>query len=263
MDLKLAFDFKILFFCFLISVLGCNPRPQSTAPVAQPKSFELSVDSKTRLLKEIYDVVFQTADIPSDIYPKQFQGQFQSHVQAVQQGASLMGLYNGLVHSAMYRIIETKTPPASNRTLALFSEEVSYLISEGEVLEASAARTLPTMMGYDELEGVTQKSRVADIALKDAAAVEKKFTKLSVYTLKRVWSDLLLSRLYKLENSATSRAEWFADFAVRTSKRGVSFGLKARDSTEKEFFKKWAESAPQDLIYWEVLNRAHRLLNAR
>ena len=56
-------------------------------------------------------------------------------------------------------------------------------------------------------------------------------------------------------------ALWYSRWVVHMASRNVDFGVALRNKPDEAFHYKWALTAAEDRLKWEVLNRVHRVLN--
>lgn len=222
--------------------------PGEAQPAAAGRS--LSDPQKAELLSEVFRVVL---GVDPSRAPELYAGLLGSLI----QGASLEGVYNGLVHSAEYREIERAASPAPEGVIAVFAEELEWL---------EARLPTRTQWGPD----AARPLRVIDPAAPPQEGGESPggpgrsyseiFQGASVPTLRRVLGDSALRVLAAQGADAKVRADWYGDVAARLASRKVDFGLALRNRADREFHRHWAAGAGQDLLTWEVLNRYHRLL---
>ncbi|MEK6705823.1 MAG: hypothetical protein AABZ06_08540 [Bdellovibrionota bacterium] len=197
---------------------------------------EAAVKAKiyAELLREIFLVVL--LDEPKD------RSQFGNLVDALNQGASLEGIYNGLTHSAEYRKLETKGPKASVTALEIFLKHLDIFESELPV---------PTQFGSGNDNETT--SSVSDI--------KQYFQNSSIFTLKRVAADEALKVIDFKRTERSKLVLWYSKWAVAQTSNNVDFGLALRNRSDEVFHYNWAVNASEDNLKWEILNRVHRLLN--
>jgi hypothetical protein len=250
-------------------------------------SSEAAKQSKANaeLLQEMFRVVFMRE--PKD------RSEFGSYVDSLNQGASLEGIYNGFTHSSEYRKIEMANTNASPEALKLFARELAALQAElPEVTpfdeRSGQALAMPVQVGVDpapvtggqsagdgvnvieygkkeEPMAAAKPPGQASPAPVNVQALSEKYATLfvgsSIYTLKRVLGDEALKVVGAKKQFKDKLALWYSKFAVRTATMGVDFGISQRSLTNEDFHFKWAFSANEDRVSWEILNRLHRLLN--
>ena len=221
--------------------------------------------ANAELLKEMYSVVFMQD--PKD------RSTFGNIVDSLNQGASLEGIYNGFTHSTEYRKLETGKSSASPDAVKIFSEELAQLESElpdPTHFSEKSAQPLPPPLIPDgssapttheiEFTGADESPRPFN-QQEMAARYEKHFIGASIFTLKRVIGDEALKTMAAKKDFREKFATWFSRNVVRLSARNVDFGLALRNNPDEAFHYKWALSATDDRLQWEILNRLHRLLN--
>lgn len=233
-----------------------------------------------QILQEVYRVVY--AKEPANA------NEFGSLLAAMNQGASTEGIYNGIVHSADFRKLETDHPGAKAMALRFFSEELARTELELSMITdfpSNSAQPLsppvePT--GIEEPEGNNEidypasarsvtpspsssPSGVASGGKPTFQALMLKyysdFSGASFYTLKRVLGDELLKLCSEKSNDQKEMAKWYGAWVNRMDGLKVDFGLPLRNNPDPEFHRGWAMSVSSDRLRWEVLNRIHRIIN--
>ncbi|MGZ3697393.1 MAG: hypothetical protein ACXWP5_04755 [Bdellovibrionota bacterium] len=227
--------------------------------------------ANAELLKEMFLVVY--GHEPTD------QTIFVSMLGALNQGASLEGVYNGFAHSAVYRKLESDNPSASAEALRVFGEELALFeveLPELTKFDARSAQPLatpvqptgeeetPTEITFLPKEVTATPSPEAERE-KLLAVLPEKYSKLfvtaSIFTLKRVLADEALKVVAARREYREKLALWYSKWAVHMAGRKIDFGIPLRNKAEEAFHYKWALEVTEDRVIWEVLNRVHRLLN--
>lgn len=211
---------------------------------AQPKrgggQNEASAKRHAELLHEIWVVALRREPESPQL--------FAALLQSLQQGASLEGVYNGLVHSRDYREQAEAEARASAAVLNAFAEEWSWLRAEREA---------------EAKNQVEAESAVREEWRKRALEA---YAPASLGTLKRELGDEALLLIEAKRKRPERLAHWYSRWVVRMAGRKVPFGLATRERADANFHYAWALEDPQDLrqdlLAWEVLNRLHRVLNA-
>jgi hypothetical protein len=228
-------------------------------------------------------------EVYRDVYAKEppIGVEFQSLFAAMNQGASIEGIYNGIVHSADFRKLETDHPGATALALRFFSEELARTelelssITDFPINSAQPLSPPVEPTGIDEPEsaneidypGVSPKPSSSPSSSAPAKPAERAlvlkyyndFSGASFYTLKRILGDELLKLC--AEKSADSKngqkdlAKWYGGWVNRMDGLHVDFGLPLRNNPDAEFHQGWAMSVSADRLRWEVLNRVHRVIN--
>ena len=258
----------------LVFVSGCSKNIASffslTNPMPSPSpsvnTVEWNDNANAELLREMFLVVFQRE--PSDI------SEFNGYVSAMNQGASLEGIYNGLAHSSDYRKLEQGNPGASIEALNVFCEELTgfelQLTVPTEFTPASAqplaAPVMPDGSTHDEYDEATpepEESRLRKPVKKEQLihTYSKQFGGASIFTLKRVLGDEALKVIEEKKRLGSLLSRWYADWVVSIGQRNINFGLELRNKPDEKFHYQWALTAERDRLTWEVLNRVHRVLN--
>jgi len=286
---------NILFPCILVTVLlsACDlPKPlgdligsvkmlmgisepftpkSASSPTPSPgtNAAANAVKVNAELLTEILQVVFNTKEITD-------QSNFVSLVSSLDQGASLEGIYRGLVMGARYRGLESNARAASPESIKFFAGEMGELqmgMKEPSAFSKDTAKLVPTIeypSGTDdsgpdsytfgdapvkkEEQTVKTPKVIADEMMAD-------FIGATPYTLKRVLSDEALKKIDELKDSPPELAQWYAKFVVRMCGMGIDFGLPQRNENDFDFHFRFAKTVSNDRLKWEVLNRYHRVIN--
>jgi hypothetical protein len=226
----------------------------------------LASQQNAELLQEMIRVV-SGADIAD-------RAEFGNWVDTLNQGASLEGVYNGLIHSTKYVDLERNAQAASVGALDVFSTEMAWLSRElpGPTefdFESLPVRAIPAPLPTFEPhpEATSSQFEWKEPSAEELRLEKERFTKLFIgknfFLLKRVLGDEALRAIALHEENAPIFATWFGHWVGHTLSWGVEFGLKGRMQANPSFHYQWALGVPFDRIKWEVLNRLHRLMNAK
>lgn len=255
-----------------------SPSPLSSGSPATGEKAEVTsqaaINSKRNA--EIFHELFRVVMM---VEPKD-RGDFGDWVDTLNQGASLEGVYNGLIYSANYKKLEVLENGASPFALRAFGEELAFLEKEmpeptrferkfasvgtEPVFPAPSPSSLPAVP-LTELEagragGVTSLSP-QDLA-RLSADYSHQFVGSSLFTLKRVLGEEALKVFTSKMDYREKVALWFSKWVPHTVQRGIDFGILLRNNPDEAFHYKWAVENSEDQVKWEVLNRLHRILNA-
>ena len=233
----------------------------------------------SELFSELFRVVFTHS-----VDDRQFFGDW---VDTLNQGGSLEGMYNALVHSHFYRHLEKQTIPKNKlATLPLDLEKLKskkisdqsgfeFFIQEllwirGQLkpkssleIRTDSGQPLP-VMGLEQLLGDQNQEKTVKAAelLKDTE-VPRVFISSSPFVLKRVLGDAALKLIDQKKQNRADLAQWYSALTLRLSRSKVYFGLELRHRLSRKFHRNWALKASEDLLKWETLNRYHRILNQK
>jgi hypothetical protein len=269
-----------------IQVLFTGTEHSLQAPRKNPTKESLSAITTQRAKQnaEILHEIFR------DVYVQEPSNarEFASLVDSLNQGASLEGVYNGLIHSSDYRELEKAHPGSNSKVLQFFVEELvrtELQLSSPTVFSSDAAKPLSVPVQptgtEDEIDFPgAQPSVVASAAPAPAPSLSKEqekaqadrlfhqyahdFAGASFFTLKRVLGDELLELMSQKSHDQSdpkALAKWYGKFVHRMSAYGIDFGLALRNNPDEKFHEGWAESVSGDQLRWEVLNRIHRVIN--
>ena len=224
------------------------------------------------LLAEMLRVVFDRED-------SEDQADFEALSRTLNQGASLEGIYRGIIMGSRYRALESSSQAATPSVLKVFASEMAELqdgMREPTRFDPEIARQAPRI---DFPEDVPSASSAASKAARKDPAQEASpsprlekaanfrellgiFVGASPYTLKRVLGEEALKRFEEAGEDPSAIPLWYAGLVVRLSSANVDFGLDLRRKPDFEFHRNFAKRIAIDRVKWEVLNRYHRLLNA-
>lgn len=151
------------------------------------------------------------------------------------QRASIEGVYHGIILSTEYVALE-KGKASDIKALRFFGNEMAMLDfpaaaeSDPKVLNASA-RYVKDSLGWP------------------------------IFTLKREMGERILREADKRKADPEKLAAWYAGVAARWAKQDINFGLPQRNNKDEVFHFNWAKENTLGMIQWELLNKAHRILN--
>jgi len=256
----------------LSSLLGLLGLEQAPAPVAgssgknekSPEDVAGLTKANSELLGEMVRVVFNQEKIED-------QADFEGLVQSLNQGASLEGVYRGLVMGARYRGMESKSQGASPAEVRVFAAEMSELqmTMRNPTRFNMDSKKVPEIEYPDE-EGASKPAPANEEAdsgevKRDKDSIQKdlmrKFVGASLFTLKRSLGEEALRKFDENKDDLKGIAQWYAALSVRLIQLGVDGGLPLRNTPDFRLHAGFAEKMAQDRVKWEVLNRYHRYLN--
>lgn len=222
------------YFIFAAAITACEPQQKPAelirSPSAEPASSIMSPAEKRSfyrwLVNEMQEQIF--------LRPAKNKADTDAWINIFAQGASIEGVYHGLVLSSDYAAMERGK--ANVQALRWFAAEMSNL--ENPLLKESDPAA---------------KASVEKFAKEHLSA--------SLFTLKRELGEQLLAEIDKRKNDREKLSDWYSSLAVRWARTDVSFGMPSRNKSDLGFHKAWAKENSLGLIQWEVLNRAHRILN--
>lgn len=254
--------------------LGVAPKPVLPAEVkeeinsqnepSKPANASELAKENSELLSEMMKVVFNEEEIED-------KSGFGTLAHTLNQGASLEGIYEGIVMGSRYRALETKSQAASPSELKAFAIEMADLqlsMKNPSTYEASSAKKAPSIQYPDgssvDVPTATVGTQVVE-KKKDRMALQTElletFIGASGYTLKRTLSEEALKKLDEMKSDSGELAQWYAHFVLRMCDTKVDFGLALRNKADFDFHFKFAQKLALDRVKWEVLNRYHRYLN--
>ncbi|MBU6154984.1 MAG: hypothetical protein KGP28_11830 [Bdellovibrionales bacterium] len=228
------------------------------------------VKENQELLSEMIRVVFDRND-------SEDQADFDALARTLNQGASLEGIYRGIIMGSRYRALESNSQAAAPAVLKVFSSEMAELqegMREPTRFDPEQAKLAPRIEYPSEplvplisfpSSSPSPSSVDPDRPLSKSGnfqALLRIFVGASPYTLKRVLAEEALKRFEEAGGDPSAIPLWYAGLAVRLSGANVDFGLELRRKPDFEFHKAFAKKIAMDRVKWEVLNRYHRLLNA-
>lgn len=199
-----------------------EPAKSSPQPVVPAEQRKVNLGA---LLHEMFEVVLLREPLGN--------GEFDSLWNPLLQGASIEGIYNGLVHSSRYLDLEQKTGRATPLTVQVFKQELAPF---------EAALGQPT----------------------DFEAVN--FQEASLFTLKRILGDEALKVVDTKSANPGVLVSWYGPWTARIASMKIDFGLPLRSNTDPHFHEHWAMEqlktpSGMDYVVWEILDRVHRVLD--
>ncbi|RYZ99764.1 MAG: hypothetical protein EOP11_19075 [Proteobacteria bacterium] len=151
------------------------------------------------------------------------------------QAGSLEGVYHGIVLSTDYNDLEKGR--ADLKAVRFFASEMAAL--DFPLLPETDAKVVAATQGYAQTAMTTP-----------------------LFTLKRLLGERILEESVKQKGDAERLANWYAPLAAKWSRVGIPLGAEQRARTDEAFHFRWATENNLGLVQWELLNRAHRILNA-
>lgn len=234
-----------------------TPSVEPTPEAELTSQAAINAKRNAEVFREIYEVIF--AKEPKD------RGEFGNWVDTLNQGASLEGVYNGLVYSKEYRRLETIGDSASAEALRVFGEELALLEVELPnptrfVRESGSSELVPAPAPAPSTVSMVQPTPEPTPAML-AEGYSKQFIGASIYTLKRVLGAEALKIVSSKSEYREKQAFWYSKWVARIARKNVDFGLVLRNKPDEALHFKWAVENSEDRLKWEVLNRLHRVLN--
>jgi hypothetical protein len=227
------------------------------------QSAETLSKQNSEILSEMFRVVFNQ-DLIED------KTDFSGLLQSLNQGASLEGIYRGIIAGSRYRALESKSQAASPNELKAFAEEMSEIQgimhspTEFSIVDAKKAPEITFPDGNIPVIASPASQEVKKKLDKVSRVQEliRIFIGASSYTLKRTLGEEALRKFDEDKSDPGGVAHWYAKLVLRLATTKVDFGLELRNRADFDFHFKFAQQIAIDRVKWEVLNRYHRYLNA-
>jgi hypothetical protein len=249
--------------------------PPAGADLLEPEPSE-KVAFKGGLARENRELLAEMIRVVFDREDSEDLADYEPLVQTLNQGASLEGVYRGIIMGSRYRALESGSQAAAPSVLKLFATEMAEVqegMREPTRFDPERARQVPRIDYPEDVSpDATPKETVlappsspgGRIADKSAnyRGLLKIFVGASPFTLKRVLCEEALRKFEEAGGDPSAIPLWYAGLAVRLSRSHLDFGLEQRSSQDFEFHKNFAQRIAIDRVKWEVLNRYHRYLNA-
>ena len=243
--------------------VGASPAPSASPSV--PENNDAMLKANAELLSEVIRVTFAIDELED-------QDQFRSLLSSLQQGASIEGIYRGLVMASRYRTLESRAKAAAPNAVKFFALEMANLqltMKNPTKFDKETAKNYPSIdfpEGLpDHVDLTPTESTGEGSAPRDqkelAEEVLQAFIGGTSFTLKRVMAEEILKKFEEVKNSPSEAANWYATTVVRLNASKIDFGVPQRNSTEFDFHQKFANTVSSDRLKWEVLNRYHRIFN--
>jgi hypothetical protein len=223
------------------------PTPQASLPPLQQPSLR-TAEWLREMIEVIYALPLEKAyELTGD--QSGLEPWFWSWANVMEQGASVEGVYHGLILSGAYQQLEKNDKNPVN--IDVFKNFVNLLdIIQSELPERTEFET-----GF----------KSATTSAEWIAHYQSLFKSKNKYVLKRVLGGEVL-KLASVAFSSPERQKGFLAFYLRfvglTGKMHNDFGHIERNKKEALFHSQWYLKASRDQVTWELLNRIHRLLNS-
>jgi len=238
--------------------LGVVPDKGNATPAS-----ELAKEN-SELLSEMMRVIFDKEDVDN-------RTNFGELAHSLNQGASLEGIYEGIIMGSHYRALESKSQAASPNELKAFAIELADLqlsMKNPSVFNSADAKKAPSIDYPDgssaDIPTASSGSQVVE-KKKDRMQLQTEllqtFIGASGYTLKRTIGEEALKKIDEMKNDSGDLAQWYAHFVLHMCETKVDFGLELRNRPDFDFHFKFAQKMALDRVKWEVLNRYHRYFN--
>lgn len=151
------------------------------------------------------------------------------------QRGSIEGVYHGFVLSSEYIALE-----------------------QGKAADIKALRFFGTEMALMDFPSFPEADPKVQAA---SAKYVSSQMRDSVYVLKRELGERIIVEAEKRKTDREKLAAWYSSIAARWAKLDIPFGLPQRNNKDEVFHFNWAKENTLGVIEWELLNRAHRILN--
>jgi hypothetical protein len=226
-------------------------------------SAETLSKQNSEILSEMFRVVFNQDEVEDKT-------DYSGLLQSLNQGASLEGIYRGIIAGSRYRALESKSQAASPNELKAFAEEMAEIQgimrspTEFSIVDSKKAPEITFPDGNIPVIASPSSQEVKKKLDKSARVQEivRIFIGASSFTLKRTLGEEALRKFDEDKSDPGVVAHWYAKLVVRLATSKVDFGLELRNSADFDFHFKFAQKIAIDRVKWEVLNRYHRYLNA-
>jgi len=226
-------------------------------------SAETLSKQNSEILSEMFRVVFHQDAIDDKT-------DFSGLLQSLNQGASLEGIYRGIIAGSRYRALESKSQAASPNELRAFAEEMSEIQgimrnpTEFSIVDSKKAPEISYPDGNIPVIASPASQEVKKKVDKGTRVQEliRIFIGASSYTLKRTLGEEALRKFDEDKSDPGVVAHWYAKLVMRMATTKVDFGLELRNRADFDFHFKFAQKIAIDRVKWEVLNRYHRYMNA-
>jgi hypothetical protein len=240
-----------------------NEMSTAQDPAQKASASELA-RANLELLSEMMKVVFDQDEVED-------RSGFGGLAHGLNEGASLEGIYQGMIMGSRYRALESKSQAASPADLKLFAEEMAELqlsMKNPSVFVPEEAKKAPSIdfpdgsnpnipvskAGTQVVEKKREKAELMEDLLQTFIGASK-------FTLKRILGQEALKKIDEMKGDSGDLARWYAQFVLRMCEKKVDFGLDLRVKPDFDLHFKFAQRMALDRVKWEVLNRYHRYLN--
>lgn len=185
--------------------------------------------------------------------------EFAKLMNIMDQGGHFEGIYNGIVHSAEYRVLEKGVAPVAS--VKVFADVMTQIILDQRYDPLSIAKP-ETQEGLEVQDSVKPPQPTESEREQLRAQTEQQAITLSFFTLKRKLGEEIIKTIELKREYREKLATWYGRFSVAMNKRGVNFGVSGRNNLSEYEYYKWALDADEDRLRWECINRVHAIMNA-
>ena len=200
---------------------------------------KLSRDEK----RKIYTAFILDAYKGIFLHPLKNKEEYIDWLNILEQGSSVEGVYRGLILSDSYLRMEKLNKKVKSNTKNFFAREVAR----------------------DTLNMECVKEEVMDLKFvqlrNEIESIQKKVGDFNFFTLKRILSERLLSKISSLREDRKKLAHWYANLVSCWAFLKIDFGLEERNSSDFHFHFLWSMRNSLGRMQWEVLSRLHRIMN--
>ena len=236
--------------------------PQKAAPEKSPhETAGVLAKAHAEFLAEMLRVIFDEPDVENKNY-------FGELTHTLNQGASLEGIYRGIIMGSRYRAMESKAqaaPPTELKAFAIEMAEIQDVMKNPTVFEPDESKKAPSIEFPDGSEAVAGHTSQTVSKKREKAVVRDELLQMfigaSSFTLKRVLGDEALRKIDESKDDIGELAQWYANGVIRLCQSKIDFGLELRNKPDFDLHFKFAQKMSLDRVRWEVLNRYHRYLN--
>jgi hypothetical protein len=261
---------------------GCNLPSDLKSVVSKNRTKPAAVDFRSpaaRKSRENAELLAEAIRVVFGREPKDA-GAFEQYHASLNQGATLEGVLNGLLHSSAYREAESAAPKASALARAFFIDEVirlqESLVTTGHdpiPFSDASAKPLAKIEFPTGAETGTRGPASPGWKYDRKTAPEayaKAFADASAPLLRRVLVESVEARVDAFPSGASEDfGSWYAELSARLSGAGVDFGMAERNVKDPAYYramfaglvKTRSPAEVRDRILWESLNRYLRILN--
>ncbi|MBC7397070.1 MAG: hypothetical protein H7333_06470, partial [Bdellovibrionales bacterium] len=220
-----------------------QPKEEPVRPVSLERGPGALARENSELLSEMMKVVFDEEEVDS-------KSDFGTLAHTLNQGASLEGIYRGIVMGSRYRAMETKNQAASPEELKAFAIELSELqdsMKNPSTFEMEEAKKAPSIEYPDGSVAVPHSIAGSQEVLPKRDKIEvrdglvKIFIGASGYTLKRTLGEEALKKIDEMKMDSGELAQWYARFVLRMCLAKVDFGLELRNKPDFDLHFKFAQ----------------------
>ncbi len=217
---------------------------KETPPPEENADLEEHQKRNAAFIKEAHEVILGRAVRAEE---------FNRWMNALNQGASYEGIFNGLSLGDEYRSKEVGVAPPDS--LRMYARIMTRLTLDAQY----ESKKFDDAGDGDRKSAVIPPAPTKEQENKLLSEFARKGVNKPLFVLKRECAQEALKVMDLKKSYREKLATWYGHFAAFTNEFKVDFGIADRNVANDVTHYRWALSASEDRIKWEIFNRIHRL----